>query len=405
MAARPAADPLAEEALEQSFRAIREGRDPAPFYHALRERSRVYFSRRRGMWVLTGLAEVEQVLRSPVALLQYPKRMDKIRADWREHPASANLIDVIAFADGPPHQKVRKALQPTWTKPEMEKLRPHLRQRVEELVEAFVSAGGGNVYTELALPMAEETVFRMFGIDEEGARHLRHLVDAFLCVHDYDATPEQLSRADMASQEMREFWTRAYHEKARNPGGDMLSDLVRNPGLTEAEGIHIAESVYVGGFDSTALTATTGLWIMLNHREEMERARRDDSLLEKAPEEVLRMAGAVPMTLRVAAEPIHLGDHVIEADELIGVGLLAANRDPAVFPDPDRFDLSRPRSRMVSFSSGVHTCLGHFLARMELFELYKALLERTTRIDVADARFRKDRQAAFGMDTLNLTVT
>jgi cytochrome P450 len=60
---------------------------------------------------------------------------------------------------------------------------------------------------------------------------------------------------------------------------------------------------------------------------------------------------------------------------------------------------------MVSFSSGVHTCLGHFLARMELFELYKALLERTTRIDVADARFRKDRQAAFGMDTLNLTVT
>src|SRR3546814_7924059 len=91
------------------------------------------------------------------------------------------------------------------------------------------------------------------------------------------------------------------------------------------------------------------------------------------------------MTLRVATEDITLGDHVVARGDLIGIGLLAANRDPAVFPDPDRLDLSRPRPRLMSFSSGVHACLGHFLARMELFrsEEHTSELQSLMRISYA----------------------
>src|SRR3546814_3723270 len=81
---------------------------------------------------------------------------------------------------------------------------------------------------------------------------------------------------------------------------------------------------------------------------ELKRARQDPDALEKLPDEVLRLAGAIPMTLRVATEDITLGDHVVARGDLIGIGLLAANRDPAVFPDPDRLDLSRPRPRLMS---------------------------------------------------------
>src|SRR3546814_20653008 len=113
------------------------------------------------------------------------------------------------------------------------------------------------------------------------------------------------------------------------------------------------------------------MWLRLNHPNELKRAPQDPDPLEKLPDEVLRLAGAIPMTLRVATEDITLGDHVVARGDLIGVGLLEANRDPAVFPDPDRLDLSRPRPRLVSFSTGVHACLGPCLARMELFQLYR----------------------------------
>jgi cytochrome P450 len=400
-------DPQYDAILEESFLAIRQGRDPNPYYHEMRKRNRVYFAPDRNMWVLTGFAEVDQVLRSPSAQLQFAKRMDKQRPDWRDHPANANLEVVIAFVDGEPHQKIRKALMPAWTRGEMERVRPQLRVRVEKLVDDYIADGGGNFHDKVALPMAEETIFRLFGMDEASPpRHLRGLVDAFLFVHDYDATPEQLKRADEAAAEMREFWKVEYLKRVNQPGDDMLSQLARNPGLTVEEGMLIAESIYVGGYDSTALTAATGMWLLLSHPEELERAKRDPAALERVPSEVARMAGSVPMTLRVAVDDIPVGDHVIRRDDLIGVGLVAANRDPLMFPDPDRFDLTRPPPRSMTFSSGAHTCLGQILARMELYELYRAMLGRTQRIElIGEARFRAERQAALGIDKLNLAVS
>src|SRR3546814_7426301 len=89
-----------------------------------------------------------------------------------------------------------------------------------------------------------------------------------VCSSDLDATPEQLRRADDAALAMREFWEVEYRKRVEQPGDDMLSALARNPGLTVDEGMRIAESVYTGGFDSTALTATTGMWLLLNHPNE-----------------------------------------------------------------------------------------------------------------------------------------
>jgi cytochrome P450 len=405
-ASMPIRDPQADALLEESFLAIRQGRDPTHFYRELRQRHRVYFAPDRNMWVLTGFAEVDQVLRSPAAQLQFAKRMDKQRPDWRDHPANANLEVVIAFVDGEPHQKIRKALMPAWTKAEMERVRPQLRSRVERLVDDYIAGGGGNFHDKVTLPMAEETIFRLFGMDEDAPKHLRGLVDAFLFVHDYDATPEQLRRADEAAAEMREFWKVEYLKRVNHPGDDMLSQLARNPGLTVEEGMLIAESIYVGGYDSTALTAATGMWLLLSHPEELDRARREPAALERVPAEVVRMAGAIPMTLRVAVDDIPVGDHLIRRDDLIGLGLVAANRDPAMFPDPDRFDLTRPPPRSLSFSSGAHTCLGQILARMELFEVYRAMLGRTKRIEqVGEARFRAGRQSALGIDNLHLAVS
>jgi hypothetical protein len=402
---RPPRDPEADALVEAIFAANREGRDPCPFYRQLRERHAIYYAANRSMWILTGFAEVDQILCSPAAQLQWAKRMATVRPDWREHQASRNLEDVIAFIDGEPHQKIRKALLPGWTKSEMERLRSEVRSRAESLVNDYVDSGGGNFIEKLAYPMAEDTIRGLFAMDESTPSQLPKLVETFQFVQDYDATSEQLEEADKAAVEIREFWRAEFLKRVRHPGNDMLSKIAVNPAFTVEEGTVIAESLYNGGFESTALTATTGMWLLLSHPEELERARHDSGALERLPNEALRMGGAIPMTARIAVEDIAVGNHIIRRDNFIGVALMAANRDPAVFADPERFDLTRPQRRIMSFSAGVHFCIGHLLARMELFELYRALLQRTKTIElVGEACFRK-RQSAFGIDKLDLIVS
>jgi cytochrome P450 len=397
-------DAIADGIVESIFTATRAGGDPNEYYARLRERHRVYYAADRDMWIITGFAEVDQVLRSPLALLRFERRMGQIRPDWRDHPASANLEGVIAFVDGEPHQKIRKALTPSWTKAEMERIRPHIRAQARRLVERFVGDGGGDFSAGLAHPMAEDTLYLLFGMDQDTPRQLPGLVNVIQLAFEFDVTPEQLRDADAAAVEMREFWKAEYLKRVGNPGDDMLSRLARNPDFSVDEGILIAESLYVGGFDTTALTATTGMWLLVNNRDELERARRDPAALDRLPDEVLRMGPPVPMTVRVAIDDLAVGGETIPKDSLMGVVLMAANRDPAIFPDPERFDLTRPRSRIMTFSSGVHTCLGHFLASMDLFELYRALLDQTTRIEeVGRARFRA-RQSVRGIENLVLAV-
>src|SRR3546814_8549241 len=89
---------------------------------------------------------------------------------------------------------------------------------------------------------------------------------------------------------MREFWEVEYRKRVEQPGDDMLSALARNPGLTVDEGMRIAVSVYTGGFDSTALTATTGMWLLLTHPNELKRARQDPDALAKLPDEEIGRA-------------------------------------------------------------------------------------------------------------------
>jgi cytochrome P450 len=403
--AKPDRDPEAEVIINDMLASVALGRNPAPLYRRLRDKDRVFYSADRGMWFVTGYAEVEQILRSPVAQIQFASRMDRIRPNWRERPASALNEDVIAFVDGEPHQKIRKGLMPSWTASEIERQRPWIRAQAEKLVDAYIAEGGGSFHEKVSHPMAEDTIFTLFGMDESMPRHLPRLVDEFLFVHDYDATEEQLERADGAALEMREFWKAEYMKRVREPGDDMLSELARNPAFTVEEGVAIAESLYTGGFDSTALTATSGMALLATHPEELERARQDPAALDRVSDEVLRMAVAIPMTLRVAMDDISVGGHTIPAGAHMGIVLLAANRDPAVFADPERFDLTRPKARNMTFSTGVHACVGHLLARMELFEIYRAMLQRTTRIDlIGEPGYRLNRQTALGIEHLTLAV-
>lgn len=403
---KPPFDAAAEQEIAEYFASARLRRSPWDFCRGLRERAPIYYSRTRKMWIVTGFRLVEEVLRSSKAQLKFHQRMDAVRPGWRDHPSSANQIPFIAFADGDDHTRLRRPLSPAWTPKALERFRPMIRQVAQDLVDQLVKAGGGNFSNALAYPLAERVIYHLFAFDSAGLPDARVLVDTMLLTWEYDFDAEGLARADAAAIEHRSFWQAEIDRRAADPSGeDMLSQLLRDDTFTTPEVAEIAESLFLAGFGSTAVTATTGMWILLQHRDQMELARQQPALMQRLPEELLRLASAVPMTLRVAADDLAIGGFSIKAGELIGVVLGAANRDPSAFADPERLDLSRPPARSLAFSYGAHACLGQWLARIELFELYNALLNSTNEITVLNEPRFRDRQSSRGIEEIVLRVT
>ena len=398
-------DPDAEQAISAFFQSAAERHGPWEAFHRLRAVTPMYYSPVRGMWFASGYRESEAILRHPAAQLRLAERMDAIHPDWQEHPSIAKLLDYIAFIDGDAHRKARLPLNPAWTPRRIEGYRTAIRAEAQRLVTDFVAAGGGSFPDDLAYPLAEHTLNLVFNFDGAKLPNARELVNTMQLAFEIDVTPEALRAADDASVAFKQFWRDEYQRIAREcPETDIFAALLRDPAYAIDEVATLAEALFSGGFDSTALTMATGLHILLDHPDEIARARDDPGCLTNLPDELLRLTATIPMTIRVAAEDMTIEGHPVRRGELMGVMLGAANRDPAVFDDPDRLDLGRADGRHLGLSQGVHACLGRHLARIEMHELFSALLGQTRHIErVGDAVFR-DRQSVRGVEKLDIRV-
>lgn len=404
--ALPQFNQAAEDAVDQMLASALRREAPWDYFRQLREAAPVYFSRSRGIWFITGYKAVEAVLKSPMALLQFEKRMDAVRPDWRDHASSANVAPFIAFVDGAAHKRIRAPLSPAFAPREMEAFRLQIRGLVEAIVDKYIAAGGGSFADCVAFPLAEASLYEVFAFDGSKLPNARELVHRMQLGFEIDVTAEQLADADAAASHYRAFWLEEFSRIARDPSGnDMISQLLRNPDFTTYEAALIGESLFSGGFDSTALTMTTGMHLLMSHPEQIALARVDEAALAKIPDEILRLGSAIPMTLRVATGDFEVEGFTIRTDEVVSVVLGAANRDPASFSLPDQMDLTRSSFRSLAFSYGTHACLGQWLARIEMNELFKALITRTSHIEQIGKTLFRDRQAVRGAEDIWLKVT
>jgi cytochrome P450 len=191
------------------------------------------------------------------------------------------------------------------------------------------------------------------------------------------------------------YFTRLIAAKRAEPGNDLLSALVlahdnadedgAEAALTTTELLSAAYHLVMAGFDTTVNLIASGTLALLTHPRELARLRPDPSLLPAAVEELLRFANPVNhVTARFTTEDLPIGDVVIPAGEQVLIAISSADRDPAQFPDPDRFNLGRDTSGHVAFGHGIHHyCLGAPLARMEAEVALGALLARFPEISLA----------------------
>jgi cytochrome P450 len=196
----------------------------------------------------------------------------------------------------------------------------------------------------------------------------------------------EVERTLDARDALFDFFRPLIAERRRRPRADLISALAAGEagdGLSELELLAMLNLLLVAGHETTVNLLTNGLLALLRHSAELERLRAEPELVPSAVEEMLRFDSPVQMDGRIALEDAEIADQRVPAGTPVIAVLGAANRDPEMWSDPDRFDVARSPNRHLAFGMGVHFCLGAPLARLEGNAVFGLLIERFRRIELA----------------------
>ena len=358
--------------------------DPFPSLHELRRVAPVNRTP-LGVWRLSRYDDCLRLLRGVATGVRHldgslPRRRE-------EGPQGGS--EFMLQQDPPNHTRLRKLVSKAFTPRAVESWRPRVRAIVEELLEPALAAGSMDVIEGLALPVPSTLICELLGVPvSDRSLFTRWTGDATHALAGTMAPPEVQARAQDAALALGGYFTDLIEERRRHLTDDLLSLLIR----AEEEGDRLSHSelvvqsigLLIAGFETTIGLIGNGVAAFARHPQQADRLRARPELTANAVEECLRFEGPIGMTIRVLHEEAEFGGFRIPPDTEMWAMLWAANRDPARFPDPDRFDVERPNARdHLAFGGGAHLCLGAHLARMEAQEAIGALVRRARRIELA----------------------
>ncbi|MFC4111874.1 cytochrome P450 [Nonomuraea zeae] len=382
--------------------------DPAPAMRARQEEgplTRVRLWDGSTPWLVTGHAEHRAVLGHPKVSVQpangIPRlspseaaAMESMAAAERAEKKSAGGTSFIMM-DDPEHARLRRMVTSAFTVKRVEAMRPATQKIADDLIDAMLAGPKpGDLVEAFALPLPSLVISNLLGVPYDD--HELFQANSRTIIN-RNSTPEQRGQAQ---QRLTGYLDGLIEEKLAKPGDDLLSGLVERVEAGEVsrqEAARMGVLMLFAGHETTANMITLGTLALLQHPDQLALLRDGDDpkLITTAVEELLRYLTITHGGLRrVALEDIEIAGQVIKAGEGIVVVNETANRDPSVFPDPDRLDLRRNARLHVTFGYGVHQCLGQPLARMELQVAYLALLRRVPTLalaaDVEQIPFKHD---------------
>jgi cytochrome P450 len=375
-------------------------RDPYPVYAHLLATPGLH--RAAGEYhVATRYADVRQVLSSPVfGQGDFTRNIQLFYGDAFDvlsQPAYRWLSEVFVMQDPPRHTRLRKLVSFALTPKRIADMGPRIERLQAGLIDAWLAAGGtGDVIRDLAYPLPTLVMFDMLGVEEAErtpealARLTRAIADAFLVFETRALSHDELALANRQMDYLYEYFGALFDRRRVAPGDDLTSALaaVRDEtgdALSHREMVTIVIAMFGAGFETTAHLIGNGLYTLQAHPEQWALLRGEPGLAAGTVEEVLRFESSLQATYRTALADTEVGGTPVPAGERVLCIVAAANRDPSVFPDPDRFDITRKDVRSQSFGGGIHHCIGQALARLEgriAFESFvRRLPELRVRVD------------------------
>ena len=382
-------------------------KNPYPLFAELRANNPIHFSNTIGGWVLTRYREVDLVLRDHENYSSKGRVTHLLNQLSSEAQAKIKLLHAhfaigLAHSDAPEHRRIRSLLAQSFTPKIIDSLRPEITTQAQSLVAKL--EGDVDLIAELLTPLPALIVGKLLGSKPTDLPNLilwAHAVNG-LYERGGKISEEKALHAEAMLREMRDFVLelvserRALKQADKLESADVLSNLViqEEQSLTDQELLSTVVTLFVAGHETTTHLLGNGILALLLRQHVLNEARKDETKIPLIVEEMARFDGSVPRSWRLAKSDLELSGVQIKKGDLVLPILAAANRDPEVFEDPDKFDLHRENKRHLAYGKGVHVCLGAPLARLEAQELLKALFQRFSHIELnADAQsleWRKD---------------
>ncbi|WP_372664751.1 cytochrome P450 [Amycolatopsis kentuckyensis] len=387
--------------------------DPYPVYAKLREEAPIFRSEVFGGWVLSRFADCQAVLADgeTFRVLDAPWR-DRHTPGWRDNAAMALFADLLPWKNPPDHTRERRLLVRDFTVRRVQGLEPAVRRAVDRVLDRFADATADGTAAEFVgtvlYPLGMAVIGDLVGVPETDHDRLRRVTDLIGKQVDPAMSPGLRAEVDAAAVEYRAYFTELIALRRAEPGDDLTSALLARPAagaelMSEDEVLNALLVLFGGGYETTAGALGNGVHALLTHPDQFALLAGDPGLAAGAAEEILRWDGAAQMSQRAAARPAVLDGREIPADEVVVILAGAANRDPARFADPDRFDITRDAGRGLFFGHGLHLCLGAALARLEMTVLLEQLGKRFPELRIGGEAQRRPNPALRGMAALPLT--
>jgi pimeloyl-[acyl-carrier protein] synthase len=355
--------------------------NPYPLYHRLRNEDPVHWDPFLHAWVVTRYADVIHVLhhfsanRTPT-----PEQLSAMGLAAM-NPIAQVMVRQMLFLDPPNHTRLRALASAAFTVRRVERMRSHIQEIMDHLLDAVASKGRMDLIADFASPAPAIVTAELLGVPVEDHQQLKEWSADFAeMLGNFQHNPDRFPRILSSVENMCSYFRSAIEEQRVNPRDGLVSAMmaadVDGAKLTEDEIIANLIVTMVGGQETTTNLIGNGMLTLLRNPAVMERLRADSSLMPSAVEELLRYESPSQHTARLAPEEVEMGGkHVRKRQAVIAV-MGAANRDPERFPEPDRLDIDRKDNRHVAFGWAAHFCFGAALARMEGQIAFETILRR-----------------------------
>ena len=360
--------------------------DPYWYYGMMREEDPVHWNEKYDVWDITRHDDLVWVTRHHELFSSAVFKNDP-KPPYPEIYESDNSLydfakeyqgDQFIQHDRPAHFDMRKIVHGYFTPKAMELWRPLVQSAIKELLDEVESKGSMEVMKDFATPLPVLVIAQMMGVPYEDRPAIRAIAENLLNL--FRGEPDRMRYVVDGMKSMVEYVSPLVEERIENPGDDFISVLASGEkagAFTRHQVLVNCSLLLLAGHETTINLLCNGTKAFLENRDQWELFQQDPAgMTIRATEECLRYDPPVKSITRIASEDVEMRDKVLKTNERIRWFISSANRDPNMFEEPDRFDITRHPNRHVAFGSGIHHCLGATLARLEGQEAFKALVER-----------------------------
>ncbi len=352
--------------------------DPYPTYTALRTRDPVHWSNLSNGWVVSRYQDIDAILRDHRRFSNDPQQ--RLRSRSRRAQISPEADPSMLFVDPPDHTRLRSLVSKAFTPKTIETMDLRVREIMADLLDQIADPASFDLMQAIADPLPVIVIAELIGVPPADRAQFKVWSDQRARTLEPTITSREREIARQAGEALDAYFLGIIAERRAEPRDDLISALVaveeEGDKLTEREMVVMLRLLLVAGNETTTNLIGNGMLALLQHPEQMRMLREQPDLIPAAIEELLRYDAPVQTDIRTALEDMELEGKRIQKGQGILLLIGSANRDPEVFTDPDRLDLTRQEASHIAFGRGIHHCIGAPLARLEGRIAFEMLLER-----------------------------